>query len=358
MTAYLPNSNPMLEEKALGTGNFLGYPDMNKIGLGLAALGRPGYINVGHDRDIASKSRDDMQKHCAQVLDEAHALGIRYFDAARSYGEAEAFLSAWILSRGHVKAASGENSASIVVGSKWGYTYTAGWRVDNGGEPHEVKEHTISNLLRQSQLSKELLGTHMQLYQIHSATLESGVLENIEVLKELERIKKSWHWRIGLSCSGVNQSQTIRKALDIRMADGGMLFDCVQATWNLLEQSAGQALNEAYDCGLDVIVKEGMANGRLLTLHDQSSSLTDTLLAEMASKYDCSVDALALAIVLKQPFQPMVLSGAATIEHLRSNVKALQLMKRLELEDAQNILEALRQDPTMYWQQRAALVWN
>jgi hypothetical protein len=50
---------------------------MKKIGLGLAALGRPGYINIGHDCDINSKSRGDMQSHCAQVLDEAHALGIR-----------------------------------------------------------------------------------------------------------------------------------------------------------------------------------------------------------------------------------------------------------------------------------------
>lgn len=41
------------------------------------------------------------------------------------------------------------------------------------------------------------------------------------------------------------------------------LFDCVQVTWNLLEQSAGAALREAHQAGMDIIVKEGMANGRL-----------------------------------------------------------------------------------------------
>lgn len=40
-------------------------------------------------------------------------------------------------------------------------------------------------------------------------------------------------------------------------------------------------------------------------------------------------DALALACVLKQPFQPMVLSGAATVEQLRQNFAALQLLEQL-----------------------------
>lgn len=38
---------------------------------------------------------------------------------------------------------------------------------------------------------------------------------------------------------------------------------CTQATWNLLEQSAGEALLEAKEAGMDVIIKEGVANGRL-----------------------------------------------------------------------------------------------
>ena len=39
------------------------------------------------------------------------------------------------------------------------------------------------------------------------------------------------------------------------------LFDCVQATWNVMEQSAGPALLEAHEAGLEVIVKEALANG-------------------------------------------------------------------------------------------------
>lgn len=43
----------------------------------------------------------------------------RYYDAARSYGRAEEFLAGWLDSRGITPG-------QVLVGSKWGYTYTAG----------------------------------------------------------------------------------------------------------------------------------------------------------------------------------------------------------------------------------------
>ena len=55
------------------------------------------------------------------MLDAAYAAGVRYVDAARSYGRAEEFLAGWLAERGH---------ADVIVGSKWGYRYTGGWRLD------------------------------------------------------------------------------------------------------------------------------------------------------------------------------------------------------------------------------------
>src|SRR5947207_2010525 len=105
---------------------------VSRLGLGLAALGRPGYINLGHADDLG---RDydvgAMERHAHAVLDEAYRLGVRYFDAARSYGDAERFLASWLASRGVAPGA-------VTVGSKWGYTYTAGWRID--ADRHEVKD--------------------------------------------------------------------------------------------------------------------------------------------------------------------------------------------------------------------------
>ena len=68
--------------------------------------------------------------------------------------------------------------------------------------------------------------------------------------------------RIGLSLSGPRQGETLRRALTV-VVDGVRLFDCVQATWNLLERSAGPALAEAHAAGLGVVIKEALANGRL-----------------------------------------------------------------------------------------------
>lgn len=93
------------------------------MGLGLAALGRPGYINLGHNDDL-NHNHDvtAMETQAHAVLDAAWEAGIRYFDAARSYGKAEEFLSSWLATRNIAGSA-------VSIASKWGYTYTADWQV-------------------------------------------------------------------------------------------------------------------------------------------------------------------------------------------------------------------------------------
>ena len=65
---------------------------VTKIGLGLAALGRPGYINLGHAVDLNHNyDLESMESHAHEIMELAYQKGIRYFDAARSYGKAEEF---------------------------------------------------------------------------------------------------------------------------------------------------------------------------------------------------------------------------------------------------------------------------
>jgi aryl-alcohol dehydrogenase-like predicted oxidoreductase len=316
------------------------------IGLGLAALGRPGYINLGHARDLGETyAVEEMQAHAHAVLDAAWDAGIRYFDAARSYGRAEQFLGAWLQSR---DIAPGE----VTVGSKWGYTYTAGWQVD--AEVHEVKEHSLDVLQRQIGESRALLGDHLDLYQIHSATLSSGVLDNRPVLDELARLRQNG-LSIGLSLSGERQAETLERALDVR-DDGRCLFDTVQATWNLLETSAAPALQAARDEGLGVIVKEALANGRLTPRNDDPTFEPKMRrLRAAAQELQTTVDALALAAVLAQPWASIVLSGAATAEHLQSNVAAADLYLEQGLLTE---LDSLAESPAAYWRTRSDLAWN
>ena len=51
------------------------------LGLGLAALGRPGYIHLGHDGDFPAKDVDAMRAQAFATLDAAYDAGVRYFDA-------------------------------------------------------------------------------------------------------------------------------------------------------------------------------------------------------------------------------------------------------------------------------------
>lgn len=293
-----------------------------RIGLGLAALGRPSYINLGRDADLpADRTVAVMERRCHAMLDAAFAAGVRYVDAARSYGRAEEFLGHWIDARGLSRS-------DMTVGSKWGYTYTAGWQPD--AAVHEVKDLSAATLERQIAESRALLGDCLALYQVHSATLESGVLEDAHVLAALVRLKEDG-LVIGVTVSGPRQADTIRRAFDASV-DGVNPFQCVQATWNLLEPSAGPALAEAHDRGWGVIVKESLANGRL-----------------------AARDAEAIAAVLAQPWADIALSGAVTEAQLASNLRALDV--RLT-EDQRQEHESLGELPEVYWRKRAALAWQ
>lgn len=317
------------------------------LGLGLAALGRPGYITLGHATDLDHDyTVAGMAAHTHAMLGAAWQAGIRYFDAARSYGRAEEFLGAWLRSR------TFSPRDRPVIGSKWGYTYTANWQVD--AAQHEVKDHTLDVLQRQWQETNSHLGGFLNLYQIHSATFESGVLTRREVLSELLRLKQSGTL-IGVTLSGIDQPAVLEAALQVEV-DGVRLFDAVQATWNVLEPSCGPMLQAARAAGVSIIVKEALANGRL-TPRNQAPGFSSklALLDEIAMRHGATIDAVALAAAMQQPWTTVVLTGAATQTQLASNLLARQV--HLTAADW-TALTTLAESPTTYWQTRSNLAWN
>jgi aryl-alcohol dehydrogenase-like predicted oxidoreductase len=331
-----------MELRTLGSTGLL----VSRIGLGIAALGRPGYINLGHGQDLGDDSGEEaMEARARELLDTAWRSGIRYFDVARSYGLGERFLGNWLTDRG----ISQEN---VTVGSKWGYRYTADWKVDT--EVHEVKEHTLPMLKRQWSESVSLLDGYIQLYQIHSATIDSGVLENNDVLEHLARLRDKGI-RIGLSVTGTGQAEALRKAMGI-VLDGSPLFECVQATWNLLDRSAGPALSAAHAAGVGIIIKEALANGRLTDRNDDPGFAPKlTLLREESARLSVSVDALVIAATLAEPFADTVLSGAATTQQLLSNLVGSRILLDA---DAHSRLLDIVESPNEYWAKRKTLAWN
>lgn len=289
-------------------------------------------MTLGHASDFVSTTEDSMEGRTFAVLDAAWAAGVRHFDAARSYGLAERFLARWL-------AARHRTPAELTVSSKWGYRYTANWQTR--AEVHEVKDHSLAHLTHQFPESLGLLGGFLRVYQVHSATLESGVLTNDAVLDELARLRDTG-LGIGVTVTGPQQSDVIDTALLVSRG-GRRLFDWVQATWNVLEPSAGPALARAHRLGVRTIAKEGVANGRL-TSRGESNEWKS-----LAAQRGTTPDALALGVALAQPFLDVVLSGAATVEQLESNVKA----RPLALDTSAFTLPA-----NEYWAQRSRLEWS
>ena len=260
------------------------------------------------------------------------------------------------------------------------------------------------NFLRQVEETKANLGPYLDLYQVHSATFDSGILTNSRVHEALHRVCRVENgWGIGLSVSGPDQDALIREALGVRVPpapedddDGGgdnaggedarrrgaaspprwpCLFDSVQCTYNILEQRPSEALLEAHASGVDVIVKEGLANGR---------ALQHPRLLELSRALDCEPDQLSLAAVLSQPFRPRVLSGAVSAEQLRSNMGSLyprsangvgdvrstetssrrsgvgqMLTSTKEGQDGlRRLMSECRMESEKYWKDRSDLRWN
>lgn len=315
---------------------------VSRVGLGLAALGRPGYVTLGHAVDLGpERSMPALEARTHAVLDAALASGITYLDAARSYGRAEAFLAAWLRERGLPRGA-------VTVGTKWGYTYTAGWRTD--AAVHEVKDHSLAALRRQWEESRSVLGDdRIDLLQVHSATTESGILEDASVHAALAELRESGAVRgIGLTLSGTDQAETLRRATAIEV-DGVRLFDTVQATWNALEPSIGPGLAAAHREGIGVIVKEALANGRLVRGAEAE------VLRPHAARLGVEADALAIAHALEQPWADLVLSGAATVEQLAANLRAVDLALD---GPARAALAALAEPAEAYWRRRRSLTWS
>ncbi len=327
-----------------------------RLGLGLAALGRPGYVTLNHATDLAGDYDPAvMEAHTHEVLDAAFDAGIRYVDAARGYGRAEDFLASWLRER---EIEPGE----VVVASKWGYTYTAGWSTT--ATQHELKDHSLAAFERQLAETMERLGRYLSLYQIHSVTADGKTLEDDALIDAIARLKERGI-RAGLTVSGAGQAVAIRRSLEVRR-DGVRVFDSVQATWNLLERGAESALEDAHSAGMKVVVKESLANGRLTDRGKGDGGRgkgegADVLLpslrriGELAEARGTTIEKLALAAALSRPWATIVLTGAATVDQIRANVTALEFTWNNKLEEQ---LRSVSVSSDEYWRARSSFRWN
>ncbi|HEX4250351.1 MAG TPA: aldo/keto reductase [Pseudonocardia sp.] len=315
----------------------------SRLGLGLAAVARPAYITSGRTADLgADRGVAALRSHTWSILDGAYSAGVRYLDVARSYGRAEDFLAGWLAVHPEVD--------DVEIGSKWGYRYVGGWRLD--AEVHEIKDHSLAAYREQIAETRALLGDRLDVYHVHSATLDSGALDNAELHRALGELRDSGV-RVGISTSGPAQAEAVRGALEITVG-GASLFTSIQSTWNLLETSVAPALAEAAASGARVIVKEPVANGRLAP-GGQDSSAGAAHAVRLAARLGIPVDQLAIAAALAQPWAWRVLSGAVNPLQVASNVAAETVTLP---DDVTEELAELVEPAGKYWATRSARAWR
>ena len=313
-----------------------------QLGLGTAALGRPQYINI-RPNAVNTSNLEAFKTQSFSVLEKAYKLGVRYFDTAPGYGLAEQLLLDWL---------KNQDDDTIEVATKWGYTYTANF--DPNAKVHEVKEHSLEKLKAQWEVSKSFL-PHLKVYQIHSTTFETGVLENKEVLDYLAFLKKEHHVKMGITTTGENQVEVLKKALTVEV-DGELLFDVFQVTYNMLDQSLKEVLGLLTKENKSIVIKEALANGRVFRNENYPHyNAMYSVLERLASKHAVGIDAVCLRYCAQTIPSSMVLSGASNTQQIEENLK----MNSFTLTDLELVeLSSFKTDNLKYWTERKQLQWN
>lgn len=316
--------------------------ECGSVGLGTAAIGRPQYINIDQE-DKTPFSLSVFKEKGVEMLDYAYDTGIRYYDTAPGYGLAEQLLIDWVKEK---------NDTSITVATKWGYTYVANF--DAKAKVHEIKEHSLKKLNEQWEASKQLL-PYLKYYQIHSATFESGVLENSAVLERLFKLKEEHNIKVGLTTTGSNQAEVLQKGIDVHLK-GEQLFEVFQCTYNVLDQSIYELGRQIISNKKQLVIKEALANGRLFpnSAYPDYQDLYEKL-EVLSKKYEVGVDAINLQFCLAELVGATVLSGANKPAYLKQNLKATKFdLNPQEMEE----LAQFKTAPKLYWNERKQLTWN
>ena len=214
-----------MQSRPLGTTGL----EVTPIGFGAFKIGRNQGIKYGSDYDLPTESR------AGELLDEVLDLGIRYIDTAPAYGTSEARIG---------QALAGRHEACL-VSAKVGETFCEG----------ESRYDFSAEATRQSvDRSRERLGRDvLDLVLVHSDGNDLSIQEQTDVVGTLQQLKAEGTIRaIGFSGKTVEGA---RRAL----AWAGVLM----VEYHVEDPSHGEVMHEARQRGVGVIVKKGLASGRL-----------------------------------------------------------------------------------------------
>lgn len=246
-----------------------------ELGLGLIGIGRE--WGAG-DRSIASETQAN------ELLREALALNIRFFDTAPSYGASEARLGRFL------SALAPESRRGIRVATKFGEL----WR-----DGSAVVDHSYDSLCRSVDRSLDLLGP-IDLLQVHKCT--AAVLA-------LPSVRRAVEYARGLGVRSVGASVSDAEACE--MAARTEFIDAIQLPLNCRRPELADAALNARARGKLVIANRPVDSGHLL--------------AGVNGERCASILRDSFSFLARQAATDVVLTGTRSSSHLRENYTAFML---------------------------------
>lgn len=280
------------------------YRILGRTALSVSTLGF-GALEIGRNwpywrQDKEDFSRPDEARSIALV----HAAldhGVNFFDTAPAYQDSEEILG---------KAFKGIRK-EVIIGTKCGEWFDG---------KNSVYDYSFGETQKFIENSLRLLQTdYIDLLQIHSANAD--VIRSGETLRAMKEAKQAGKVRY----LGLSTDDTATALLSINSGE----YDTVQVSYNALNMEfAGEVFPAAKEHSVGIIVKDGMARGKLSTKYLDLSSETErrqvTALDALSKKYSMSLSELAVRFVLSNPVVSSVIIGTKDTKHFLANVSAAQ----------------------------------
>ena len=238
--------------------------DVSVIGYGAFKIGRNEGIKYPNAYDLPD---DDA---VARLLNGILDLGVTYIDTAPAYG----------LSEERIGRAVAHRRGEFVLSTKVGETF------ENGRSTYDFSREGIEASLARS--LRRLRTDVLDLVFIHSDGNDLAIQRDTAAVGTLQRLKATGAIRaIGLSGKTVAGA---REAFD--------WADVLMVEYHLDDTSHAEVMAEAAARGIGVVVKKGLASGRLPAGD-------------------------ALRFVLSNPQVSSVVVGGLNLDHIRTNIAAV-----------------------------------
>ncbi len=214
-----------MEARTLGRSGL----QVSPIGFGAFKIGRNQKVKYPEPYDLPTEA--DVEKLLNAVLD----MEITYIDTAPAYG----------LSEERIGRAIAHRRDEFVLSTKVGETFR------DGQSQYDYSADAVRESIERS---RRLLNSDaLDLVFIHSGGDDDAVLNRTDVVATLRDLKQAGAIRaIGMSAKSVEGA---RQSLD--------WADVIMVEYHLDDRSHDEVIGEAADRGVGIVVKKGLAAGRL-----------------------------------------------------------------------------------------------